>query len=118
TDLSQAIDHATETLAMAPFAGERSVVNIIGNGEDNVGDDAQAARDRSVEHGIILNGVVLGADAAVLDYYRRQVIGGPGAFVMTMSGSDTMVEVMTRKLFYDIVDNTRFTPAGPRLAQR
>src|SRR5262249_38309739 len=79
TDLSQAIDHATETLETAPFASERSVVNIIGNGEDNVGDDAQVARDRSIESGIIVNGVVLGSDESVVAYYRRQVIGGPGA---------------------------------------
>ncbi|MGH6831145.1 MAG: DUF1194 domain-containing protein, partial [Methylocella sp.] len=39
TDLSQAIDHATELLRAAPFVGRRLVVNIIGNGEDNVGED-------------------------------------------------------------------------------
>jgi len=118
TDLSQAIDHATEMLGTAPFAGKRSVVNIIGNGEDNVGDDAQAARDRGVESGAIVNGVVLGGDASVVDYYRRQVIGGPGAFVMSTNSSETMVEVMTRKFLYDIVMNTRLISGRPTLAQQ
>jgi Protein of unknown function (DUF1194) len=105
TDLSQAIDHATEMFGAAPFASERSIVNIIGNGEDNVGEDADIARDRIVRTGAVVNGVVLGGNPSVLDYYRRRVIGGPGAFVMSTNDPTTMVEVMTRKFLYDIVMN-------------
>jgi hypothetical protein len=83
----------------------RSIVNIIGNGEDNVGEDADIARDRIVRTGAVVNGVVLGGDPSVLDYYRRRVIGGPGAFVMSTNDLTTMVEVMTRKFLYDIVMN-------------
>jgi uncharacterized protein DUF1194 len=107
TDLSQAIDHAALMLQTAPYAARRAVINIIGNGEDNVGEDAQAARDRAVEKGIIVNGVVLGTDPAMLDYYRREIVGGPGAFVMWASNIAVMSDVMARKFQSDIVLDMR-----------
>jgi hypothetical protein len=102
TDLSEALDHAMEMLQAAPFAATRTIVNVIGNGEDNVGEDAAFARDRIVEAGAIVNGVVLGDEPSVLDYYRQQVIGGAGAFVMSTGEADTLVEAMTRKFRFDI----------------
>jgi hypothetical protein len=103
TNLSQAIDHATEMLRTAPFATDRSVINIIGNGEDNVGEDAGIARDRVVDMGGIVNGVVLSEDPAVLDYYRQEVMGGPGAFVLSTGDAASLVEVLRRKLLNDLV---------------
>jgi len=103
TDLSQAIDHATELLRAAPFAGSRSVVNIIGNGADNVGEDAGFARDRFVAAGGTVNGVVLGGDASAIEYYRQQVIGGPGSFVMSTGEAATLAQVLTRKFLHDII---------------
>jgi hypothetical protein len=103
TDVSQAIDHAAEMLATAPFTTEHNIANIVGNGDDNVGEDARFARDRMVEMGAIVNGVVLGGDPSVLDYYRRQVVGGPGAFLMSADDAPTLVDVMRRKLVHDIV---------------
>lgn len=102
TDLSRAIDHATALLEIAPYASERSIANIIGNGADNVGEDAQAARDRALDAGAIVNGVVIGNDPLVLAYYRRQVIGGPGAFAISTVETATIAEAMRRKFLYDI----------------
>lgn len=103
TDLSQAIDHANELLRTAPFAGTRSVVNIIGNGEDNVGEDAGFARDRVVAAGGTVNGVVLGSDETALEYYRQQVVGGLGSFVMSTGDAATLTQVMIRKFLHDII---------------
>jgi hypothetical protein len=102
TDLSRAIDHATELLETAPFSSERSIANIVGNGTDNVGEGAQAARDRSVAAGAIINGVVIGNDPLLLAYYRRQVIGGPGAFAISTIEAATIAEAMRRKFIHDI----------------
>lgn len=103
TDLSQAIDHAQELLRAAPFKTGRSVINIVGNGSDNVGDGASLARDRVVAAGGTINGMVLGDDAAALDYYREQVIGGPGAFVTTTGDAETLADAFVRKFIGDIV---------------
>jgi hypothetical protein len=118
TNVSQAIDHAAAMLLTAPFVADRSVVNIIGNGEDNVGEDAHRARDRLVDSGAVVNGVVLGSDPLVLDYYRREVAGGPGAFVMATAEPETMVEALTRKFLYDIAAGGSAHAEGTLLAAR
>jgi hypothetical protein len=102
TDLSRAIDHAAELIAAADPGG-RAVVNIIGNGADNMGEDAAPARARLVEAGATVNGVVFGAEPAVADYYRSEVAGGAGAFVIAAERVDDLSEVMHRKLLFDLV---------------
>jgi len=103
TDLSQAIDHASEMLRLAPFAGARMVINIVGNGEDNVGEEADAARDRFVARAGTINGLVLGDDSAMVAYYGQQVIGGPGAFVMSTADPPSMADAFVRKFLADMV---------------
>jgi Protein of unknown function (DUF1194) len=90
-------------ISMAPYAADRAVVNIVGNGEDNVGEEAQVARERFIPMGGTVNGVVLGADPLVFDYYRQQVIGGPGAFVISTGEATSLVEVLTQKFLNDFV---------------
>jgi len=103
TDLSEAIDHARGMLSNAPFATDRGIINIVGNGDDNVGEDAGVARDRFVERGGTVNGLVLGSDPAMLDYYRQQVVGGRAAFVMSAADAPSMVAAFVRKFLGDIV---------------
>src|SRR5690349_7204134 len=76
TDLSEAIDHADDMLEAAPFIAKRAIINIVGDGKDNVGEEAGAARDRFVGRGGTINGLVLGNDPAMVAYYRDQVTGG------------------------------------------
>lgn len=70
TDLSHALSSASALLLAAPFRSARSVINIIGNGPDNVNEDAQAARDTAIAFGFTINGVVLGHDPDVIEYFR------------------------------------------------
>lgn len=102
TNLSGAIDHASEMLSQAPFASNRTVVNIIGNGEDNVGEDPQRARADLLARGATINGVVVGGDPAVLNYYRHQVIGGRTAFVLPADTAETLVQVFAMKFVSEI----------------
>lgn len=118
TNLSQAIDHAAGMIMTAPYAADRAIVNIIGNGEDNVGEAAELARERVVAIGGTVNGVVLGDDPLVLDYYRRQVIGGPGAFALAAGEAGALVEVLTRKFLHDIVIAARGAEVTERVVER
>jgi hypothetical protein len=45
TDLSAALRHGLDLLAAAPHPAERSVLNICGNGVDNVGEGPERAKD-------------------------------------------------------------------------
>jgi Ca-activated chloride channel homolog len=105
TDLSSAMDYGFAMLGEAPYAADRQVLNIIGNGEDNVGEDPRRARDGLVSQGITINGVVLGNNPALVEYYRATVIGGPTAFVLSVNSADSLTEVFARKFVSEIVMN-------------
>jgi Ca-activated chloride channel homolog len=114
TDISQAIEYADAMLLTASYAGNRAVVNIVGNGEDNVGEDSAAARDRFVARGGTINGLVLGQDAAMIAYYRDQVIGGRASFVMSIDRNSAMADAFVRKFLGDIVaDSATGSLHGP-----
>jgi hypothetical protein len=101
TDVSRAMDHARALVEETGTSG-RAVVNIIGNGTDNMGEPASAARARLLDAGATVNGVVFGGAPAVAEYYRQEVAGGAGAFVIAADGAD-LSEVMRRKLLLDLV---------------
>jgi hypothetical protein len=106
TDVSGAIDYGREMLQAAPFDTNHRIINIIGNGVDNVGEHAWVARDRATAAGITINGVALGHDLTIYDYFKREVIGGPQAFVFSANDPEHLVEVLARKFTTEIVSNS------------
>jgi hypothetical protein len=110
TDLSGALDYGGEMLRTAPFATNHSIVNIIGNGIDNVGEGVRPARDRLVAQGITINAVALGHDYTIFNYFKRDVIGGPESFALMADDPEMLVEVLARKFVTEIV----FNAAGAR----
>ena len=113
TDLSGAIDHAAVLLLTAPFATDRMVLNVVGNGWDNVGEGPIHARDRLVGEGGIINGVILGEDPVLADYFRQNVIGGPGAFIITVADKGAITNVLARKFLRDVALATPGVPSAP-----
>jgi hypothetical protein len=111
TDLSAAIDFAGDALDGAPFAAGREVVNIIGNGTDNVGGEPDASRDALVVRGVTVNGVVLDGDPEVLAQYGESVIGGPGAFLLVADAPGHLGEVLRRKFLQDLMAASGRVPA-------
>jgi Ca-activated chloride channel family protein len=107
TDLSRAIGCGRHLLAHAPFPATRSVLNILGDGIDNLNEQPDAARDRAVATGMTVNGVVVNGSPEVVGYYRNHVIGGHGAFVLDVADPVTMVDVMTRKFLLDVASTAR-----------
>ncbi|WP_262272113.1 DUF1194 domain-containing protein [Microvirga yunnanensis] len=103
TDLSHALSSASAMLLAAPFRSTHSVINIIGNGPDNVNEDPLAARDVAFGLGFTINGVVLGNDPDVIDNFRQDVAGGPASFVTHVPSGDVIAEVFRRKFLKDIV---------------
>jgi hypothetical protein len=105
TDLSGALDYGGDMLNAAPFPTNRRVVNIIGNGIDNVGEGVRPARDRLVMQGITINGVALGRDRTFFNDLKRDVIGGPESFALQANDPEMLVEVLARKFVTEIVLN-------------
>jgi len=102
TNLSGAMDNALKLLKAAPFVSDRRLVNIVGNGEDNVGEDPLQARADLIAAGATINGVIVGGDKAVVAYYRHNVIGGKHAFTRVASTPEDVVGVMISKFVSEI----------------
>lgn len=110
TDLSAAMEHAAVMLSASPFNSKRSIVNIIGNGADNVGEDPSRARGALIARGVTINGVVLGGDPKIVNYYRSEVIGGRTPFVMAADNAESIARVFAAKFFSEIA--THVAPAA------
>jgi hypothetical protein len=112
TSISAALDHARRLFAEAPFAADRRVVDVSGDGVNNSGGAVEEARDRAVAAGITINGLPVtkdppvrfpGAASVPLDeYYREQVVGGPGAFVVPAEDFASFGQAVRRKLILEI----------------
>ena len=107
TNVSAAIAHAGDMLGDSPYASKRAIANIVGNGEDNVGEGPRRSRDALVALGATVNGVVIGGDSKIKEYYRQEVIGGPTAFVLAADKPSEMVKAFTSKFVSEITLNER-----------
>ena len=103
TGLAAAISFCTSLLAQLPHVSSRHVIDVSGDGEENDGGDVEAMRSAAVAQGIVINGLpVLSGSHTIEAYYRRKVIGGPGAFVAPAKNLVSFAEVMARKLTREI----------------
>ncbi len=115
TSLSGAIDYAMTMLAASPFAGARRIIDVSGDGSNNAGRPAAMARDEAVRAGVVINGLPITWIEPGLDlYYRDNVIGGPGAFVMVAQDFNSFGHAILSKLIAEIA----FAPQPRRAASR
>jgi hypothetical protein len=112
TSIASAIDFGAASILSNDYEGLRLVLDVSGDGPNNQGDAVDAARDRAVAQGLIINGLPLmtqdeGDFARFglrdLDlYYIDCVIGGPGAFVVPVYDWDQFAAAVRRKLSLEI----------------
>jgi len=103
TGLAAAVDYCASLLRALAVIADRQVIDVSGDGEDNEGGDARAARNRALAQGITINGLPIVYDSTeVLPYYHDQVIGGVGAFLEPASNMITFRDAMLRKLLREI----------------
>lgn len=119
TSISGGIDFAVAQFPRAPFAAERRTIDVSGDGTNNAGRDVGQARDEALALGITINGlVILGANplpwnpqhtnppGGLANYYRDNVAGGPGAFVLEAKDFNSFGEAIIKKLIAEIADAT------------
>lgn len=115
TSISGAIEFAMAQLGRAPFAARRQAIDVSGDGTNNSGRDVAELRDQAVAKGITINGLAILSETPLpwnpehtnppggLDhYYRTNVIGGPGAFVMVAKNFDSFGEAIISKLIAEV----------------
>jgi hypothetical protein len=119
TAIDASIDFAVAQLEAGGIAAKRRIIDVSGDGSDNSGQPVTVARDKAVAKGITINGLAIinekpGREPRTVfyehthppgglpNYYRENVIGGPGAFVLQIVNFDTFAEAMTNKLLTEV----------------
>jgi hypothetical protein len=114
TSISSAINFALRLFEENPWRGLRRVIDISGDGPNNNGAPVTGARDAALEKGIIINGLPImvkepayPTDIEHLDlYYEDCVIGGPGAFIMTITDREGFQDAIRKKLVREVANLT------------
>jgi hypothetical protein len=113
TSISGAINFAMPLFEENPHRGLRRVIDISGDGPNNNGAPVTGARDAAIEKGITINGLPIMVkepsystmDIDNLDfYYEDCVIGGPGAFVVTIKDREKFKEAIRTKLVLEVAN--------------
>ena len=105
THIAGAIRYSVRVARTTEFVADRKVIDISGDGTNNVFPHPETERDRAIRAGFTVNGLTIINEADKLDdYYRKHVIGGPGAFVITARSYDDYAKAMIRKLVREISD--------------
>lgn len=106
TSISGAVLAATQAFAKLPFAADRHVIDISGDGTNNRGERIDDVRDRTVARGITINGLAIVNEIHWLHhYFRNHVIGGPGAFVEIANDYAGYAEAIRKKMLREIRGN-------------
>jgi hypothetical protein len=115
TSISQGLDFASAQFAISGARGARRAIDVSGDGPNNMGLPVVPVRDRIVAEGITINGLPImirqglvgGYNIANLDvYYEDCVIGGPGAFMITVDDPARFAIAIRRKLVLEIAGTT------------
>jgi Protein of unknown function (DUF1194) len=108
--IGDALTHATQLIAAAPFRAAEKVIDLSGDGPDMRSHHrASEARDAAVAAGITVNALAVTGGGHVVHYgeplpriYEREVIGGPGAFVAIAESRRDIARALRGKLVREI----------------
>src|SRR5258705_13506916 len=125
TSISGAINFAMPLFEKNPYRGLRRVIDISGDGPNNIGAPVTGARDAALAKGITINGLPImvkepsysSMDIDNLDlYYEDCVIGGPGSFLVSIKDRDKFKEAIRTKFLLVVASPTPERPGGQERA--
>jgi len=118
TSISAGVDQAMQLFAESGYQAQRRVIDVSGDGTNNAGRDVASARDDAVATGVTINGLAIINEHPVSwtfahvqppgglgNWYRDNVIGGPGSFVKEVHDFQAFGEALTDKLINEIAEN-------------
>jgi Protein of unknown function (DUF1194) len=124
TSISGSLAFAAPIFDANGFAGLRRVIDISGDGPNNMGEPVLIARALVIASGVTINGLPIMIkkpngfySIPALDaYYEDCVIGGPGAFLVVVQSKEMFASAIRRKLVLEIAGSTPLViPAGETL---
>lgn len=112
TSISGAIQYGVARFEANPHKGERKVIDISGDGRNNSGLELEPVRQMAISKGITINGLPImnnrpnpygrPPDRDLDKYYRSEVIGGRGAFIVVAQGFEAFAEAIRAKLIREV----------------
>lgn len=124
TSISDALLFSAQQFGVGGFEGQRRVIDISGDGPNNAGYPVLQARETVLAQGITVNGLPImlkGGYAGFFDvkdldlYYEECVIGGLGAFFVTVQDPSEFARAIRRKMILEIAghrpEHGRIVPA-------
>lgn len=126
TCLSKMLRNTTDKIIpQLPEPATKIVVDVSGDGSDNCNaqEPAKSVRDEMNQRGTTINGLPIleGREAATLEgWYRENVMGGPGAFVLPAMGFEDFPRAIRQKFVVEISGmepGPQFMPPVSRTAQ-
>jgi hypothetical protein len=115
TAIGAGIDFALAQFERAPYEAARRTIDVSGDGTNNIGREVTAARDDAVAKGVTINGLPILSEqplpwnpehtnppGGLANYYRDNVIGGPGAFVEVAQNFADFRRAIIKKLIAEI----------------
>lgn len=125
TAIGSALTFAGVLFEETALQAERRVVDLSGDGPNNMGISVSAAREKLVARGITINGLPIlpkpgdwPASMPPLDaYYETCVIGGLGAFSLPAESIETFAMALRTKLILEIAGLPQTEPRVMRAAR-
>ena len=102
TDVELALEGAVAFQDTSPFRSGHTFINICSDDASNTGASPRATRDRALVKGATISAVLFFDRPMLSDYYSRNIIGGPGAFILPISDAAAMSKLLTRKFWLDV----------------
>lgn len=103
TAMGRALEFCLTMFPAKGFESRRRVIDISGDGYSNQGILPNGVRDRAVRAGITINGLPITTKERFLpSYYERNVIGGPGAFLIVAKDYAAFGEAIVAKLIREV----------------
>lgn len=112
TSISDALAFSAASFERSGFSSTRKVIDVSGDGPNNSGFLVTGARDAALDKGITINGLPImlktGSPSGFFDvrdldiYYEDCVIGGFGAFIVTVQDISEFAGAIRRKLILEI----------------
>lgn len=103
TGIGTAVFHGVRQIEENQLSSARRIIDVSGDGRETAMREyyitVAQARTMAILRGITINGLAMLNDEPDLDgYYRDQVIGGPGSFLMVAHRIEDFAAAMRRKL--------------------
>jgi hypothetical protein len=108
TGIGRGILYCVGLILKSGLTGPRRVIDISGDGRETTFREwsvpPSQARVRAERFGVVINGLaILNEEPDLEDYYRSDVIVGPGAFTMAVESFSDFADAMRAKLVREIL---------------